>query len=114
MPKRCHLMPAQRVLGVRIVGSWEGWAGIRSSCVGWIGACLGTKGGLLARGGMRGFVFGMSGNSWDHDEGWAGISWDHDEGWEAGVVHGFLEIVFTALQNEGWEQLSWQGIQINI
>lgn len=68
VPKQSHLMPAQRVLVVSKAGSWEGCAGIRSSCVGWIGAYSGVKGGWLARVGMRGFVFGMSGSSWGHDK----------------------------------------------
>ena len=49
-------------------GSWEGWAGIPSSCVGWIGVYSGAKAGWLVRGGMRGSVFGMSGTLWAHDE----------------------------------------------
>ena len=36
--------------------------------MGWTGACSGVKGGWPAPGGMRGFVFGMSGSSWGHDE----------------------------------------------
>ena len=62
------------VVGVGARGrNWGEWACIRSLCVGLIGVFLGRRGGLLVRGGMRGFVCGMLGNLCSLDGGPKGI-----------------------------------------
>ena len=67
-PRRSRLIPDPKVMPVSKAGSWGGWAGIRSSCAGLIGACLGMKGGWPVPDGTRGSVFGTLGISWGHDK----------------------------------------------
>ena len=61
-------MGVQRLCQRRVgLENWEGWACIRSLCVGLIGVSSGRRGGLLVRVGTKGSVFGMLGNLCGHE-----------------------------------------------
>lgn len=116
---RCSLVRlACRDMGKAWDGNWEGWDNIQSLSVELTGASLERRDGPRVRGGMRGFVFGTLGNSWDLDKAGKLIMWCLELGyvhWNVvyivhanwGICHALMWNPFTVYGNRIEHEISY-------